>query len=186
MNARIRSTVPFAVLVLLCVASVTPIARSQSMGTTASSPPSPVAAIDAQCSAIQDAVMALKPVHVVYRSNNWNVVGDKDYTVMSQTKTSILFADVYKQGSNYAWVTSHTFDSHGNQRATQLCFRQSDGSLQRVRQATTVEGLSATAATEAYYSSDGNLLQKTTLFAANDPMIVKTVKSLPFYSELPQ
>jgi hypothetical protein len=142
--------------------------------------------IDTECNAIQDAVMALHPIHVVYRSGNWAVLSDADMAVAVQTKASITFADVYKQQSNYAWVHAHSFDAKGNQRATQLCFRQSDGTLQRVRQAATVPDLAAATAKQAYYASDGTVIQKTTLFEENDPMIAKTVKSLPFYSQLPQ
>jgi hypothetical protein len=155
-------------------------ARSQTSNASA------VKKIDTECNAIQDAVMALKPVHVAYRSGTWAVLSDADMTVAMQTKASIAFADVYKQKSNYAWVHAHSFDANGNQRATQLCFRQSDGTLERVRQATTVPDLAAASAKQAYYASNGTLIQKTKLFEVNDPMIAKTIKSLPFYSVLPK
>jgi len=142
--------------------------------------------IDAECNAIQDAVMALHPVHVVYKSSTWNVVSDADYAVAEQTHASITFADVYKQGNNYAWVHAHMFDAQGKQRATQLCFRQSDGTLARARQATTVPDLSAASAEQAYFTPDGKLVQSTKLFEANDPMLYKTVQSLPFYASLPK
>ena len=133
---------------LLAVALVAVNARS-------SASPGPVAQINTECNAIQNAVMALHPIHVAYRSGNWVVMSDADYTVAERTKASITFADVYKQGSKYAWVHAHSFDSSGRQRATQLCFRQSDGTLERARQATTVPSLAAASAQQAYYTSSG-------------------------------
>lgn len=142
--------------------------------------------IDTECNAIQDAVMALKPVHVAYQSGKWAVLSDADATVAVRTNAKLAFADVYKQGDNYAWVHAHSLNQQGTQRATQLCFRQSDGTLERARQAATIPDLSAASAEQAYYSSDGSLIQKTKLFEENDPMISKTIKSLPFYAVLPQ
>jgi len=150
-----------------------------------SAAPGPVAQIDTECNAIQDAVMALHPIHVAYRSGNWVVLSDADYTVAERTKASITFADVYKQGSKYAWVHAHSFDSSGRQRATQLCFRQSNGTRERARQATTVPSLAAASAQQAYYTSSGKLIQKTALFEQNDPMLAKSIASLPFYNVLP-
>jgi hypothetical protein len=142
--------------------------------------------IDMDCSAIQEAVMALKPTRVAYQSGQWVVMSDADAAVAMQTNAKVTFADVYKQGKSYAWVHAHSVNESGTQRATQLCFRQADGSLERVRQATTIPDLSGASAQQAYYSSDGKLIQKTQLFEENDPMIAKTIKSLPFYAVLPQ
>lgn len=142
--------------------------------------------IDTDCSAIQDAVMALKPVHVAYQSGKWLVLSDADATAAMRTSDKLMFADVYKQGDSYAWIHAHSVNQQGTQRATQLCFRQSDGTLERARQATTIPELSAASAQQAYYSSDGSLIQKTKLFEENDPMIAKTIRSLPFYAVLPQ
>jgi ligand-binding SRPBCC domain-containing protein len=142
--------------------------------------------IDTECNAIQDAVMALHPIHVAYRSGNWIVLSDADYTVAERTKASVTFADVYKQGSKYAWVHAHSFTSTGKQRATQLCFRQSNGTLERARQAATVPNLAAASAQQAYYTSSGKLIQKTAIFEENDPMLAKTIQALPFYNVLPK
>jgi hypothetical protein len=142
--------------------------------------------IDTECNAIQDAVMALHPIHVAYRTGKWLVLSDADYTVAERVSVSITLADVYKQGSKYAWVQAHSFSSSGDQRASQLCFRQSDGTLERARQATAVSDLAAASAQQAYYSSDGTLLQKTAIFAVDDPLLAKKIESLPFYSVLPQ
>ena len=79
----------------------------------------------------------LKPIHVTLRSGTWYVLSDAQMTAALQTKASLTFADVWKQGANYAWVHTHRFNASGIQRATQLCFRQSNGTLARVRQATT-------------------------------------------------
>jgi hypothetical protein len=142
--------------------------------------------IDTECNAIQDAIMALHPVHVAYQSGTWVVLSDSDVAVAEQTKAALMFADVYKQGSSYAWVHAHSWDANGDQHATQLCFRQGDGTLERARQATTVPALAAASARQAYYASDGTVIQKTAIFEANDPMLAQTIKSLPFYSVLPQ
>jgi hypothetical protein len=166
--------------VLLFAAVLTGTAKSQSSDATA------VKQIDTECNAIQDAVMALHPIHVVLRSGNWDILSDADLTVAERTKASITFADAYKQGSKYAWVHAHSFNSQGKQRATQLCFRQSDGTLERARQATTVPDLAAASAQQAYYSSDGKLIEKTALFELNDPLVAQKVESLPFYSVLPK
>jgi hypothetical protein len=144
-----------------------------------------IAAINTECNAIQDAVMALHPVRVAYRSGQWLVVSDAQYMAAEKVGASLTLADAYKQGSKFAWVQSHTFDSSGKQRATQLCFRQSDGTLERARQATTEPSLAAAAAEQAYYSSDGKLIQKTALFEQNDPMLAKKIAALPFFAVLP-
>ncbi|HTV93126.1 MAG TPA: hypothetical protein VMG98_10450 [Verrucomicrobiae bacterium] len=141
--------------------------------------------IDTECNAIQDAVMALHPIHVAYKSGQWLVVSDANYMAAQKVGASLTLADVYKQGTRYAWVQSHTFDSSGKQRATQLCFRQSDGTLERARQATTVPSLAAGGAEQAYYTSGGKLIQKTTLFEQNDPMLAKRISALPFFAVLP-
>ena len=174
-----RSLQVLLTVALLAVAVFAANARSQAA-------PGPIARIDTECNAIQDAVMALHPIHVLYRSGNWIVLSDADYTVAERTKASVTFADVYKQGSKFAWVHAHSFTQSGKQRATQLCFRQSNGTLERARQATTVPDLAAASAQQAYYSSSGKLIQKTALFEQNDPMLAKTIESLPFYNVLPK
>lgn len=175
-----RRAVVLLIVTLLTAALLTGEARSQTSGAPA------IAQIDSECNAIQNAVMALHPIHVAYKSGTWVVLSDADYSVVAQTNVSILLADVYKQGSKYAWVQAHAFDASGKQRATQLCFRQSDGTLERARQATTMPDLAAASARQAYYSSDGTILQSSSLFEANDPMIAKKIEALPFYSVLPQ
>ena len=141
--------------------------------------------IDSDCSAIQNAVMALHPIHVALVAGRWKVMSEGDYAVAEETHKSVTFADVYKQGNSYAWVHSHSFSESGKQTATQLCFRQADGSLERVRQASTIPALDAAGAEAAYYAPDGTLIQKTTLFEVNDPAIAKRVKDLAFYQVLP-
>lgn len=145
-----------------------------------------VQSIDTECNAIQNAVMALKPVHAALVSGKWVVMNDGDYTAAVRTNASLTFADVYKQGKNYAWVHAHTVNQQGAQRATQLCFRQSDGSLARARQATTVPQLAAASAKQAFYAPNGKIIQKTSIFEANDPMLAKAISALPFYAVLPK
>jgi hypothetical protein len=165
---------------LVLAAALTTTAKSQAGDASA------IGQIDTECDAIQDAVMALHPIHVAYQSGTWAVLSDADFAVAEKVGASIMLADVYKQGTNYAWVAVHSFDASGKQRATQLCFRQSGGTLERARQATTVPDLSAAAAQQAYYATDGTLIQKTSLFEQNDPQLAKKIEALPFYSVLPQ
>jgi hypothetical protein len=141
--------------------------------------------IDTECNAVQDAIMALHPVHLAFVSNKWKVLTTSEYAIAEKTHESITFVDAWKQGSNYAWIHAHTFDASGNQRATQLCFRQSNGSLERVRQATTLSNLNAASAQVAYYSNNGKVIQKTSLFEVNDPAIAKQISALPYYNVLP-
>lgn len=143
-----------------------------------------VKAIDTDCNAISLAVMALKPVHVVLADGTWKVVSDGDFTIAENTHSAVMFVDAYKQGKNYAFVHSHTFAQGGAQRATELCFRQSDGTLERAKQAETVKALAAANAT-AYFASDGTLLQKTATYAENDPAVTKKVADLPYFNSLP-
>lgn len=142
--------------------------------------------IDTECDAIQDAVMALHPIHVAYQSGTWVVLSDADFAVAEKVGASIMLADVYKQGSKYAWVAAHSFNASGKQHATQLCFRQSDGTLERARQATAIPDLAAASVQQAYFASDGTLIQKTALFEEDDPQLAKKIEALPFYSVLPQ
>jgi hypothetical protein len=148
-------------------------------------PSAAVKAIDTDCNAIQSAIHALHPAHLALVSSQWKVLSDADYTVAERTHTAITLVDAWKAGANYAWVHAHTWNAKGDQRATQLCFRQSDGTLERARQAGTIESLNAAAAEQAYYSSDGKLIQKSAAFEENDPALAKKVQALPFYSSLP-
>ena len=179
MKFRIRrlAAVALAAAATLCA---TPAARSAD-----ASGPATVEAINADCSAIQSAIQALHPVHLALVNSKWKVLNDNDYTVIEKTHESLTLVDVWKQGKSYAWVHSHTVDAKGNQRATQLCFRQSDGTLERARQAGTVPALDAAAAEQAFYASDGKVIQKTAAFEVNDPALAKKIEALPFYSQLP-
>jgi hypothetical protein len=181
----LRNSIVPALVIPACLAlGVTTLSPARAQMSTANDAAA-VKAIDTECSAIRQAVQALKPTHVVLANSTWKVVSDADFAVAEQTRASITLADIWKQGSNYAFVHSHSFDANGNQRATQLCFRQSDGTLERAKQATTLPDLDAAAAQVAYYGSDGTLIMKTAAFEVNDPMLAKTVKSLPFYQNLP-
>jgi hypothetical protein len=165
---------------LVLAAALTTTAKSRAAD------PSAIGQIDTECNAIQNAVMALHPIHVAYQTGTWVVLSDEDFAVAEKVGASIMLADAYKQGSNYAWVSAHSFDASGKQRATQLCFRQSDGTLERARQATAIPDLAAASAQQACFASDGTLIQKTALFEENDPQLAKRIEALPFYSVLPQ
>ena len=154
-----------------------------------SQPPAAVAdqvkAIDTDCLAIQNAVMALKPVQLVYANSTWKIASDADVAVAERTKASVTIANVYGQGNNYAWVVSHAWDQNGTQSATQLCFRQKDGSLERAKQAKDITSLNAADVAFGYYAPDGTVIYQSGLFEANDPKIAKKITALPFYKQLP-
>jgi hypothetical protein len=142
--------------------------------------------IDADCSAIQNAVMALHPVHVLLQSSTWKVVSDADVAVADRTHAAVTIADVWMQKKQPAWIHAHSYDQQGNQRATQLCYRQNDGSLQRARQASTVPALNGASAEQAFYANDGTVIRATSAFVTDDPVVAKQVSALPFYKVLPQ
>ncbi|HTJ26797.1 MAG TPA: hypothetical protein VMA36_11610 [Candidatus Limnocylindria bacterium] len=165
---------------LILVATSPAIAQSQ-----ANDPAAAVKQIDTDCLAIQNAVMALHPIHVLLASGTWKVVSDGDVAIADRTHAAVTIADVYKQGKQFAWVHAHSYDQQGNQRATQLCFRQKDGTLQRARQATTVPDLNSASAAQAFFGPDGTPIQASAAFEMNDPMLAKQVSALPFYKSLP-
>jgi hypothetical protein len=171
-------SITIALFAAIAIAPLT--GRPQNAGAAAQ-----VKAIDTDCSAIQNAIMALHPVHLALVQSKWQVLSDADYAVAQQTRASITLVDAWKAEKNYAWFHSHSFDAQGNQRATQLCFRQSDGTLERARQATTVPDLNGASAKVAYFASDGSVILAASAFDQNDPALTKTIASLPFYSNLP-
>jgi hypothetical protein len=172
-------------LALVMVAAVIATATLISTQRPAQAAPSAVAAVDADCLAIQNALPALHPIHLALQNNKWTVLSDADFTVAQKTTTAITLADVYPQGKSYAWVAAHRFDANGNQQAIQLCYRQMNGSLERAKIAATDPGLSVAGASVAYYSETGMLLSKVGVVEENDPMVAKTVSQLPFFSLLP-
>ncbi|MBV8164934.1 MAG: hypothetical protein JOZ91_11795 [Candidatus Eremiobacteraeota bacterium] len=161
---------------------------SQTTAATSQPPPSvagQVKAIDTDCLAIQDAVMALKPIQLVYANSTWKIASDADVTVAERTKASVMIANVYRQGKNYAWVQTHAWNQKGNQSATQLCFRQKDGSLERAKQAADFKSLNGADAAVGYYTPSGTIIFQSALFEANDPKIAKKITALPYYQQLP-
>ena len=88
-----RAIAAFSAL-LVCTSLATTSVRSQMMSAADA-----MKRIDTECSAIQNAVMALKPVHVTLRSGTWYVLSDAQMTAALQTKASLTFADVWKQGA---------------------------------------------------------------------------------------
>jgi hypothetical protein len=179
-----RNVVMVAALLAAAIPVVALPAKASSTGAMATNAPE-IKQINTECSAIQNAIIALHPVHLVFINSKWKVLDAAGYVVAEKTTKSITLVDAWKQGKNYAWIHSHSIDAHGNQRATQLCFRQSDGTLERARQATTIPGLQAASASQAYYATNGRIIQKTSAFEANDPAIAKKIEGLPFYSVLP-
>jgi hypothetical protein len=143
-----------------------------------------VARIDVTCDMMVQQQKLITPVHLVYASSTWNVVSDPTVMAADRTNATIAFADVWKQNGKYVWVHAHRVDQQGAQRATQLCFR-TDGTLARVRQATTIPALDAAGATRAYYYTNGTLITKIAGFEEDDPAIAKAITALPYYKNLP-
>ena len=161
-------------------------APTQTKAQGAAADMSAVKAIDNDCLAIQNAIMALHPS--TSRSCRASGTCSPTQTSPSHNKRrpALPSRNIWKTDTGYAWVHAHSFDAQGNQRATQLCFRQKDGTLERARQASTVPDLDSASAKAAYYNSDGTVVFSVAAFDTNDPMVTKTIQSLPFYSQLPQ
>jgi len=144
-----------------------------------------VARIDANCAVFANAIKSQPATDVVRRGTTvWKLASDGDIAVAEKTATVVSYAKVWKQSGNYVWAHVVTHDAKGDARASQLCFR-TDGSLARVRQATTIASLNAASARQAYYNVDGSLIRKSAAFAVDDPSIYKAVRSLPFFKILP-
>lgn len=141
--------------------------------------------IDTECDAIEDAVSTLHPVHLAYRSGGWSVLSDADFAEVEKAGGAAALADVYKLESAYVWVVAQSFGASGPQRATQLCFRSRDGTLERARQGETLPDVDTGFAASAYYADDGTLIKKTVLFDQDDALAVKSVQALPFFKLLP-
>jgi hypothetical protein len=112
------------------------------------------------------------------------VVATSEGDVALRTHATVTRAQVWKQAGNYVWAHWTTEDAAGNMHVDQLCFRN-DGTLARVRQATTVPALDSAAVRQAYYNRDGSVIRKSAAFVVDDPAIVKRVRDLPFYNALP-
>jgi hypothetical protein len=136
--------------------------------------------IDTNCSVVKSAIKSEKPKDVVLKDSTWQVVTDQNIAVVERKHLSVTQAEVWKHAGNLVWVHWVTVDSKGNEHATQLCFRN-DGSLSRARQATTVPALEGAVARQAYYYSNGTLIDKTSLYSVDDPAIYKRVRDLPFF-----
>jgi hypothetical protein len=179
---RLLALVPFASLALAGVAAgqvTKPLTPSQKVA-----PGILVARIDTNCAVFKSAIKTEKPTRVIsVRAKAWTLASDSD-AAAAQRLQSYTLAEVWKHAGNYVWVRSHTLASGGVTHATHLCFRN-DGTLARVRQATTVPALDAASAQLAYYNTDGSVIQKSALFEAGDPTIAKRVKALPYFNLLP-
>jgi hypothetical protein len=144
-----------------------------------------VTRIDTNCAVFKSAIKTQKPTDVIaLKTSLWRLASDSDVVAAKKTHSAYTLAEVWKQAGNYNWIHSYTAGSGGAHHATQLCFRN-DGTLARVKQATTVPALDASSARSAYYNTDGSLIQKTAMFEIGDPAIAKRVKDLPYFKLLP-
>jgi hypothetical protein len=84
---RLRDIVR-AILIAFFVGAVVaapPAAYSQDSAATLQ-----IKTIDTDCMAIQNATMALQPVHLALVQSKWTVLSDADYAVAQQTRASIV------------------------------------------------------------------------------------------------
>ena len=143
-----------------------------------------VARIDTNCQVFADAVKSQTPTMVAaVASQPWAVVDSTKQASVIKLHQNAWIAQVWKQAGNYVWVHSNRFDTQGNEHATQLCFR-ADGSLARVRQATSLPDLDVAGSRTAYYNTDGSLILATATFVKNDPAIAKKIADEPFMKPL--
>jgi hypothetical protein len=137
--------------------------------------------IDLNCQVFHNAIQSQQPTEVAaVRSTSWAVVDEAHKQQVESMKDHVWIVQVWKQAGNLNWVDSARLDDQGTQHATQLSFRN-DGTLARVRQASTVPGLDAASARQAYYNTDGSLIRASSLFESNDPAIGKRGQSPPYY-----
>jgi hypothetical protein len=137
--------------------------------------------IDLNCSTAQSETKLQKPTKILGSvSSTWKVVSDGDFDVADRTHASVQLVEIWKRAGNYEWIRSHTYNAQGAERATQLCFRN-DGTLARVRQATSIPALDEASALQAYVNEDGSLIQASEGFDTKDEAIAMTVKELPYY-----
>ena len=184
MTTRFTRTIVPATAALVAALSLrlahSPAARAQAVD-----PKVLVAQIDTNCAVFAKAIRSEPPSDVVRRGTSlWKIASDGDVAVAEKAGTAVTYAKVWKQAGNYVWAHVVTRDSNGDARATQLCFR-ADGSLARVRQATTISKLDGAAARTAYYGRTGTVIAKGSAFSVDDPAIYTSVRNLPFFKILP-
>ncbi len=139
-----------------------------------------VARIDANCAVFKSVLTSSTPTEVAsVKGSTWQIVDAAHKSSVEHTHSSITYAQAWKQAGNYQWIRWATFNTTGAERATQLCFR-SDGSLARARQAGTLPDLDSVHARQAYFNTDGSIIQVDSLFVQNDPTLYKKVRALPF------
>jgi len=142
--------------------------------------------IDANCAVFHQATLSQAPTEVAnINSTSWALVKTaSDASKVENMHAAVTYAKVWKQAGNLVWAHWVTAAKSGATHAVQLCFR-SDGTLARVRQAGTIPALEAAGSRVGYYNTDGSLIFRDAAYAIDDPMAVKKVKSLPFYSIVP-
>jgi hypothetical protein len=141
-----------------------------------------VTRIDLNCAVFRNAIKSQPPKDVLLvKASTWKLASADDVVAAERTHASTTHAEVWKQAGNLVWVHWVTHGATGNRHAVQLCFR-TDGTLARVKQGTTVPSLDGAAVRQAYYNTNGAVIQKSAMFSVNDPAIYKQVKDLPFFS----
>jgi hypothetical protein len=169
----------------VAAASAVPAAAQTTKPLTPSQMVSPdilVKRIDLNCQVFHSGIQTVAPTEVAaVRNASWAVVDTAHKQQVESLKDHVWIVQVWKQAGNLNWVHSARFDASGTRHATQLCFRN-DGTLARVRQASTIPALDAASARQAYYNTDGSLIRASSLFEVNDPAIKKRVRALPYYN----
>ncbi|HTJ25218.1 MAG TPA: hypothetical protein VMA36_03545 [Candidatus Limnocylindria bacterium] len=137
--------------------------------------------IDLNCQVFHNAIQTVQPTEVAaIQAASWTVVDAAHKQQVESMKDHVWIVQVWKQAGNLNWVHSARLDARGARHATQLCFRN-DGTLARARQATTIPGLDAASARQAYFNTDGSVIRASSLFEVNDPAIGKRVDALPYF-----
>jgi hypothetical protein len=133
---------------------------------------------------VANAIKSQSPAAVVVQAtSNWKVSSDADATVAERQNAARSIARLWKQAGNYVWLHEVARNANGDKHATQLCFRN-DGTLARARVGSTFAESDLAAGQQAYFNTDGSLIG-TVAIATDDPLIVKRVQQLPFFSMLP-
>lgn len=140
--------------------------------------------IDANCAVFRRAITTEQPTEVAaVGAAAFARVGAGQRQQVEAMTDHVWIVQAWKQAGNLNWVRSARFDAQGAAHLTQLCFRN-DGTLARVRQATTNPELEAASARQAYFRTDGSLIRAGALFERGDPAIPKRSPTPP-YAQLP-
>lgn len=141
--------------------------------------------IDLNCSVFRSGIRTEKPTEVAaVRAATFAAVDEGHRREVEALTDHVWVVQAWKVAGNLNWVRSARFDEKGTVHLTQLCFRN-DGTLARVRQAAADADLDAVSTKQAYFRTDGSLIQASALFERDDPAIPKGAQPPPYSGVLP-